>query len=712
MINEQLSGYIRQQLTAGVSKEDITRVVLAAGWNPPDVNETFAAIEAVSTPPRAPSPVETPPVSIITQQTSPAPFFKHLIPLLAVVGFVVLIIFGGVAYAYFQHIGPFSVSQYVEDSFLSDVLAKASQINSASYIFSSSLSVNPRDQDAAAFLAPPPDAVLEGKYQNDARRMSDVSSLVGNIKYKYGEQKSYDYKTEKYTTTRLAMYPVRLSSTDIKNVSYGTSGIDPVTQQPYPYAATEGGKNFALTTTFETSAAISTIRNAYEYAATTTIIDGRKVIFTKDSSSYLYLPSTPPKPFLVTLADSLRAISPDVSGSVAIGATTDFRKDGFPDWRFNATADGNFGDLSYKVDIEALKKDADYYVRINKMPSLPFFSISNFKGQWIKITSTTASSSAAESGQYNMFSSLAAGISKAEADYKKSRADLADALRNLALLADKEKLIMFKTKPMRETVKGRDLYRYQLDIRKESIASFYKNMLTEPEKYKKLGITQDQGLLDYLQGKEFDDIFAYVKNNTYLTLWTDAGGFPAILEYRLRVVPPDTATQLKDTQIDVVLTLTFSDINKSVHIDTPKDARPIETIIDEVNKNVSDSLGDARMKDRDAAVKSNLSTIRAQAEIYYDGTGNNSYGTQAWVSGVASSCAGGVFKDATVAKVLTAADTSNGDGKNVACYASGSSYLVGADLASGGWWCIDSTGSSKTEIGSLPTAVPKGKVCP
>ncbi len=714
MAPEQLSSYIRQQRAAGVPRDDISRAVLAAGWLPSDINEAFAAVEPIGIPVQAPPPVPIPQVPATMQNGSPsAPstlpgqaasgfgaWFTRFAPALAVVGGLVIVVSGGVAYAYVQQIGPFSVKQYAEGSFLSDVLAKSSQIQSASYVLSASLAVDPREPDAVAFTVPAPDPSLVAQYQDDSKKLSAISSVLSELKYTYGEQRSYNYQTRKYVVTAAKPYPASFVPT--------TAGVS---SSDYQYAAADGGKNFALTATFETSAAISAIRGSYGYTATTTIIDGNKVTFTKDSVGYFFLPSTPPQPFLASLADSLRSLSPDVSGNVSVGATTDFSKDGFPDWRFDAAANGSFGDLSYQVDVEALKKDANYYIRINKMPSLPFIPFANYKGQWIEITPQAASSSAATPGQYNEFSYLAANISGTEADYKKNRADLAAALMNLARLADKDNLTSFKTNPVRETVDGRDLYRYQLTISKDAIIPFYKDVLADPSTYQKLGVTQDQGLLDYLQSKEFDDIFAYMESNTYLTLWTDRDGFPAILEYRLRVVPPDTAVQLKDKQVDISLKLTFSDINKSVTIETPTDAKPVETVIQEMNNNVSDALGTARMKGNDAAVQSDLATIQTQAEIYY-GTNNNSYGTQAWKSGPATACTGGMFKNSVVTTALTGADAANGVGKNVACYATGSSYLVGADLASGGWWCVDSTGSARAETGSMPNTLPAGKKCP
>lgn len=115
------------------------------------------------------------------------------------------------------------------------------------------------------------------------------------------------------------------------------------------------------------------------------------------------------------------------------------------------------------------------------------------------------------------------------------------------------------------------------------------------------------------------------------------------------------------------------------------------------------SLNTARDKGSDAAVQSDLATIRTQAEIYY-GDHSNSYGTQAWSSGAAAGCTGGIFSDPNIASALLGADTVNGAG-NVACLATGSTYLAAAALSTTtAYWCVDSTGKSKQEPGALPTS--------
>ena len=57
MTNPQLLEYVRQQLSAGFSKDDIKQNVLTAGWPAEDVDAAFAAIDAPLPPPSA-APVD------------------------------------------------------------------------------------------------------------------------------------------------------------------------------------------------------------------------------------------------------------------------------------------------------------------------------------------------------------------------------------------------------------------------------------------------------------------------------------------------------------------------------------------------------------------------------------------------------------------------------------------------------------------------------
>ena len=111
------------------------------------------------------------------------------------------------------------------------------------------------------------------------------------------------------------------------------------------------------------------------------------------------------------------------------------------------------------------------------------------------------------------------------------------------------------------------------------------------------------------------------------------------------------------------------------------------------------SLNTARCKGNDAAIQSDLSTIQTQAEIYYGGTGANTYGT------AGNSCSTGVFSDATIVKAVAGADSANGAG-SVVCNNTTTAYAIQAQLLADNtkYWCVDSTGNAKQETAALGTA--------
>ena len=109
------------------------------------------------------------------------------------------------------------------------------------------------------------------------------------------------------------------------------------------------------------------------------------------------------------------------------------------------------------------------------------------------------------------------------------------------------------------------------------------------------------------------------------------------------------------------------------------------------------SLNTARSKGNDAKVKAQLAGLRAAAEIYYDN--NNGYGT------ATNSCSSGMFTDSASGMSQYTASSNYPGGTTLVCNATGSAYAVQANLAtSGQYWCVDSTGKSKSETSALGTA--------
>jgi prepilin-type N-terminal cleavage/methylation domain-containing protein len=129
------------------------------------------------------------------------------------------------------------------------------------------------------------------------------------------------------------------------------------------------------------------------------------------------------------------------------------------------------------------------------------------------------------------------------------------------------------------------------------------------------------------------------------------------------------------------------------------------------------SLNTARNKGTDAAIKSQLAAMRAQAEVYYD-TNNSYYGT---VTGGQASGGATIAACQTAGSVL---NTTNGIGNMIkavsdsysSTYTAGNTLCAFGSNASGmdswavsakikgtdGTWCVDSSGASvgaKTALG-------------
>lgn len=208
----------------------------------------------------------------------------------------ILLVGGVIAFAYFEKVGPFKLSSYSEGNFFSGLLVKYSEIDSLSSSFSSSFGVVQRDKDAKPFttsISNTPE--LREKYQNDAQRAKDISSIIYSLKY------------SGYSYNKSQNYPSSLREIENDFGLYNSASIkDPVSGKEYQYSVTENGKNFALKVNFETRDGVSSIKKSYNYVATSIIIEGNTVTFTKNSPYYFYLSSEPPKPLLIDLQELVR----------------------------------------------------------------------------------------------------------------------------------------------------------------------------------------------------------------------------------------------------------------------------------------------------------------------------------------------------------------------------------------------------------------------
>lgn len=123
------------------------------------------------------------------------------------------------------------------------------------------------------------------------------------------------------------------------------------------------------------------------------------------------------------------------------------------------------------------------------------------------------------------------------------------------------------------------------------------------------------------------------------------------------------------------------------------------------------SLGDARNKGADAAVKSNLGTIRGQSELFSLNNGNSFLPSGGSTFAIATcpvynaSGTNMLARDKNIADAIAEAVRRGGNGSR--CYNSSIAWAVAVGLKTSATasWCIDSGGNSKQVASAPATAI-------
>jgi len=106
------------------------------------------------------------------------------------------------------------------------------------------------------------------------------------------------------------------------------------------------------------------------------------------------------------------------------------------------------------------------------------------------------------------------------------------------------------------------------------------------------------------------------------------------------------------------------------------------------------SLNSARTKGADAAIKSNLQAVRAQAEIWYDNN-TNKYSTSGTAVTACSSATTNMFSDASIINAIGQINTQSGGTTTCAVDATGQKWAISTPLRTSGTFCVDNSGAAK-----------------
>ncbi len=104
-------------------------------------------------------------------------------------------------------------------------------------------------------------------------------------------------------------------------------------------------------------------------------VAGKIITFTEENESWFILMKRHPKSVLEESGDMVQYLPPELAIQGQISFASDWGTEEPAQWKFNIGGDGDFGDLTYKVDIDAMKKVLRliFLRKFNNFPDL-FFS--------------------------------------------------------------------------------------------------------------------------------------------------------------------------------------------------------------------------------------------------------------------------------------------------------------------------------------------------
>ncbi len=307
----------------------------------------------------------------------------------------------------------------------------------------------------------------------------------------------------------------------------------------------------------------------------------------------------------------------NTKGKITLSASSEVKPGILANWSLNIDIEGTMSDVSYKMNIDALKKENNYYVRVNDFPTLFFVEqLNSIKNKWIIIPTETLSKSATTEAKETDSEQIEKGdtkkniqatMEKSAEIYKKNKTLIVQAIKKITTSADKNQLFIFKNKPKKEKIGEQEVIRYDLSIKKEKIWPFYNTLREEikkdPELIKEIDSTfttfrntdtenwdlensekkSDEDIKNYLESEEFQQIFDYFEKNNQITVWTDMNWMPVRVKNTSRIIPPDKAESLKNKQITIIYDLVISNINVPVIFEEPTDAISWDTVLKTFN---------------------------------------------------------------------------------------------------------------------------------
>jgi hypothetical protein len=444
------------------------------------------------------------------------------------------------------------VSNTIEpNEFLTRVFRGGFTIQSAEYSVRASIKAEKRRPEDKPFV-PTTQASDQVVLKRDVGRFDDVAKIVNALRQVISSEGTYPYTLD-----------------SLKVPTKDSMG------NPYIYRRGPNGETFELSVMFESADALDAA------ALYTRNVNGNVVTFTQKSSVFKNSFSTQstPKSLLVSSGYSslLGYVESDLDTGLGVSGTFD-RRPQSTDAALSVNAHYYNTGSREETEVNFRKKGTMYFGQIATIPNLltTFFpnnskGIGAIEGKWFGDTREHIL------GQ-KIFSSFAKFMDSSSATTTKAKTSPANSgstqIGDVLFELQNQNMIVYRTKPVQQSINSIPAYRYDLVLDYERMADFIERMKKDLDtRYGNESIMKNlrPSTIEYMRSTSFIEEARYFNDHTSLEVWVTQDDKPIKVEFRQSIVPDDSVTAWKNKQLVMSFVSEFKKVDEPVVVEAPKD---------------------------------------------------------------------------------------------------------------------------------------------
>ncbi|MFA6197868.1 MAG: hypothetical protein WC734_01785 [Patescibacteria group bacterium] len=238
--------------------------------------------------------------------------------------------------------------------------------------------------------------------------------------------------------------------------------------------------------------------------------------------------------------------------------------------------------VNYSVGYESKIVDKKIYLKLTQLPDGALsgsVNLAPYMNKWIRIDSDTLTWNATGWPEMDKLTQLAdqytndTGI---DLNQPKLQQEIREAVRALI----NENLFIVKNKLKDEKIGTESTRHQQLGIDTSRASAAYTaaiaamNKIEGSEKYK-----VDTSVSQMLQSDKFATFIRQLDQNMTIDVWfSKKTNLPVKIALSLRIVPPDSETDLANQQVRMNVTITYSDVNQNLTVTAPTESTSIDQL--------------------------------------------------------------------------------------------------------------------------------------